>query len=367
MFASDWSDTGECHSVKNTRRQTGRIFRIAYGTPPPQRVDVATLSDSQFVELQLHPNDWFVRHARRVLQERLAEGHDLRAAVVRLQELLATHPDVTRGLRALWTLHCLSALSDDRLAALLDDPDEHIAAWAVTLLCEDYEPPSPAMRRFAALARPVGQVSQPVREVAPTSADSTPLIRLHLASALQRLPLDQRWDIAATLAARADDAADQNLPCMLWYAIEPLVTADVTRFASLAETTQMPLMRRHVVRRIAGLPGDSNGLDAIVPILSRLSDSAAQRDVLTGILQGLEGRRSVPQPASWRTAYDALSTSDDEALHELATRLALVFDDAVALSTLRSVAGDPQSPPARRVSACQRSSRAAWQGWMRRC
>ena len=30
VYVSDWSDTGECHSTRNTRRQTGRIYRISY-------------------------------------------------------------------------------------------------------------------------------------------------------------------------------------------------------------------------------------------------------------------------------------------------------------------------------------------------
>jgi hypothetical protein len=32
--------------------------------------DLARLSDAELVRLQLHKNDWFVTHARRLLQER---------------------------------------------------------------------------------------------------------------------------------------------------------------------------------------------------------------------------------------------------------------------------------------------------------
>ena len=32
------------------------------------------LSDLDLVKLQTHPNDWYVRHARRILQERFAAG-----------------------------------------------------------------------------------------------------------------------------------------------------------------------------------------------------------------------------------------------------------------------------------------------------
>ena len=40
-------------------------------------VDPATLDDASLVKLQLHKNDWHVRHARRLLQERAAAGRDL--------------------------------------------------------------------------------------------------------------------------------------------------------------------------------------------------------------------------------------------------------------------------------------------------
>jgi hypothetical protein len=40
VFVSDWSDTGECHSTKNTRRHTGRIYKIAYGTPAARKTDL---------------------------------------------------------------------------------------------------------------------------------------------------------------------------------------------------------------------------------------------------------------------------------------------------------------------------------------
>src|SRR4029077_5606041 len=64
MFVSDWSDTGECHTYKPSR-DSGRIFKISYGTPPKVHVDLAKLSDDELVTLQLHRNDWHVRQARR--------------------------------------------------------------------------------------------------------------------------------------------------------------------------------------------------------------------------------------------------------------------------------------------------------------
>ena len=52
----------------------GRIYKVTYGTPKPWTSDLAKLSDAELVQLQLHKNDWFVRKARRLLQERAAAG-----------------------------------------------------------------------------------------------------------------------------------------------------------------------------------------------------------------------------------------------------------------------------------------------------
>ena len=82
VFVLDWSDTGECHEndADGVHRETGRIFKMTYGTVhKPVVSDVSKLSDLELVRLQLHPNDWFVRQARRVLQERAASGRDMTA------------------------------------------------------------------------------------------------------------------------------------------------------------------------------------------------------------------------------------------------------------------------------------------------
>ncbi len=81
VYISDWSDNGECHNVAETDRGTGRMYKVVYGQPQPvpADLDVSKLSDSELVALQRHKNDWYVRHARRVLQERFAAGQDMTA------------------------------------------------------------------------------------------------------------------------------------------------------------------------------------------------------------------------------------------------------------------------------------------------
>ena len=74
---------------------------------------------------------------------------------------------------------------------------------------------------------------------------------MYLAAALQRLPLEQRWEIAGGLVAHAEDADDPNLPLMIWYGIEPAVAADGNRALELVLKSKIPLIRQHIVRRLA--------------------------------------------------------------------------------------------------------------------
>ncbi len=335
VFVSDWSDTGECHSVRNTRRQTGRIYKIAYGKPSDPGPNPKSLSNAELVERQLHRNDWHVRHARRLLHERAAAGDDMAQVHRQLHAMFVEQTDVPRKLRALWVLHVTGGLNDAFLVRQLDDADEYIRAWAARLLCEDGKPPSAALDRFRELA----------------AGGDSPYVRLHLASLLQRLDAKDRWSIAAALSKRAEDVDDANLPQMLWYGIEPLVDDDLGRFVALAGEARIPLVRRHIARRAAEHANSEQGLTLLAGLLGSDDDAQRQLDLLAGIQEGLAGRRSVSMPRTWPDAYAKLSRSPSEVVRERALQSALVFDDAVALQALRRQAARKTASAAARNRA----------------
>ena len=343
VFASDWSDTGECHSTRNTRRETGRIYKISYGEPrrSAANVDLASLDDAKLAELQIHRNDWFVRHARRLLHERSAAGRDMSAVHSRLHAMFVEQTAAPRKLRALWALHVTDGVDDTFLVEQLSNGSEYVRAWAARLLCEDAEPPRAALARFAALA----------------ASDDSPLVRLHLASLLQRLSIAERWPIATALASRAEDATDSNVPLMLWYGVEPLVHDDFERFAALARSARIPLLRRHITRRIASFEDPGPGLERLTDGIasSGAGDLAPSldidADIVAGMLDGLEGRRRVDMPPSWPLAYAKLSGAGRSSLRDDARRLALVFDDPAALRELRSCVTSRSSTPDERRGA----------------
>ncbi len=324
VFVSDWSDTGECHSVRNTRRETGRIFKVTYGKPNFSPVDIASLSNVELVRLQLHRNEWHVRHARRVLQERAALGKNMDRARQDLRTLFREQPEVPNKLRALWAMRVLGGTNEEFLIEQLAHESEYVRAWAIRFLCEDSKPSAIALRRFQELA----------------SEDPSPYVRLHLSSGLQRMQQGDRWVIASNLLQHAEDATDMNLPLMNWYAIEPLIDTDLQRFVNLVTESHIPLVRNHIARRVASHDTSAVGLNALSQILIDSDDPKVHVDLLSGMMHGLEGRRSVDKPANWTIAFSKLETSSNRSVRQTAIELALLFGDARALESLRKIAVD---------------------------
>jgi len=112
--------------------------------------------------------------------------------------------------------------------------------------------------------------------------DKSPLVRLYLASALQRTPAAKRWDVLAALVGHAEDASDQNLPLMVWYAAEPAVELDMTRALTLAEGSKLPRLFQFTVRRVAAV-GTQEALKTLTDRLGRTADAAERRELASGI------------------------------------------------------------------------------------
>ena len=228
VYVSDFSDTGECHHTRNTQKHTGRIYKITFGKLKPWKGDIGKLNILKLVKLQSHPNEWFARHARRVLHERQANTSVLAKA-------LKSNRSVPLRLRALWALRVTGNLDEKKLEGLLQDSSEHLRAWAIQLLCENRKPSEAARAEFARMAR----------------EDKSPLVRLYLASAMQRLPLKQRVPVLTHLLAHTEDAPDQNLPLMYWYATEPVVAADRVAAVKLLTACKVPKVRQFITHRMA--------------------------------------------------------------------------------------------------------------------
>ena len=103
------------------------------------------------------------------------------------------------------------------------------------VVCENKRPSGAVLDEFLRLAK----------------SDESPVIRLYLASAMQRLPLAKRVPVLTALLARAEDATDPNLPLMYWYAAEPVVGANRSNAIKLLTKTKIPVVRQYITRRMA--------------------------------------------------------------------------------------------------------------------
>jgi putative membrane-bound dehydrogenase-like protein len=332
VYMIDWYDRNQCHHGRQDGhdRSNGRIFKIVYGESKPVQVDLKKLSDEELVDLQLHENEWYARHARRVLQERAAAGKlgDIRNFLV---TKFATEQATQHSLRLLWTMHVTGLLGPEAALALLDDKNPDVRAWTIQCLCESGKVSDDALAKFAALAKD----------------DPSPVVRMYLASGLQRLPLAQRWDTMRNLLGHSDDATDHNLPLLYWYTAEPLAAADPAKALELTQSGHVPLVARYTVRRIASDPA---GYEALFAALTG-ADEPTQEWMLAEIVAALKVRADLKMPASWKPAFEKLIAAKNDTIRQQAEFIAVKFGDARVLPALRQTLADKKLPLPRRELA----------------
>ncbi len=321
LYALDWHDADIC-GQKVLNSETGRIFRIMPEKSGAESwedryADLSKMSDAQLVALQTSKSDWHTRRARVILQSRAAAGKLQPGTPEQLLKLYRSDSSVNIRLKALWTLHITGSLPPAVLQQSLNDKEEYIRAWAVQLLCEDKNPSGDAKRKFASMA----------------ATERSPVVRLYLASAMQRTDKETAWKIAEGLLKHEEDINDHNLPKMTWFGFEPLTKEDPARALKLASRSKIPLIAHFTARRAV----DGNALDALV---AAIADRPPMLDrLLEGMMNGMEGRTDITPPAAWAKVYASLSKRNDPTA-ALVNQVADMFGDSEAaqraLATLKN-------------------------------
>ncbi|MBD0259950.1 MAG: c-type cytochrome, partial [Cytophagales bacterium] len=338
LYVLDWHDADICgQEVLNA--QTGRIFRIAPTQSPaenwPGRYgDLKQLSDKELVALQTSKSDWHARRARVILHSRAATGKLKGGAYAGLRKLFAPGNDPDHRLRAMWALHVTGGFTGNALAAALKDPDEYVRAWAVQLLCEDRSPSPAVLAAFTQLA----------------TSDPSPVVRLYLASALQRVDREAAWGIASALVAHGEDTADHNLPKVIWFGLEPLVALNPPRALELAAGSKIPVLTQYIARRAV----DANAAEAVVAALGQQPKNRLH--LLEGMRNGLEGRTDAKPPVNWPEAYERLQRTDGP-VAQLAREVAGQFGDGEAARQALATLQNRQVPAEERRKALQALAR----------
>ncbi len=362
VFALDWSDTGECHDSTGVHRTSGRIFKITHGEPKRvEPFDLAKMSDAELVKLHTHENEWWPRQARlelirrsNVKLETVRDFLPVEERSVLLNRILSHDTNVQHQLRALWTLHSiLLPPSSHPTVGLTRHPNENIRAWALRLDTDDW-PLDTCMSQ-----RPPGSDkdsfgwsdAHALTDVA--EKDSSVLVRLTLASTLQRMKIGQRRDLAKALVAHAEDANDHNIPLMIWYGLIPLADFDPMMLVEVGAECQLPLTRRFIARRLVeDIEKNPAPVNALLTA-AQTKSAAFQSDILAGLAEGMSGWRKATKPTGWDALAASLAKSDDEALRGRVRELSVLFGDGRALDEVKRIALDGKAELGARKAALQ--------------
>jgi putative membrane-bound dehydrogenase-like protein len=332
VYVADWYDKRTAHPDPDADwdRTNGRIYKIeARGTLPVPDFDLARLSSAQLVRLLEHPNDWFVRKARRLLAERRDP-----AVVGPLRRMVQESTDDHLALEALWALVGAGGFNEELAEHTLRHRSAPIRCWAVRLL-GDEEHLSPTLgRRLVELA----------------AGEPNVMVRSQLASTARRIPPEFALPIIDHLLRHDEDAADPHLPLLLWWAVERHALAAreaVLRCFASSTTWNRPLAQQAILGRLIrryAAEGTPQALEACARLLSLAPYREGGRRMLACLEQGFQEHPPfgpLPEVLDRQLRQLRTTTPDDPALIRLLARL----NNPVAQQAALALTLDSQTSP----------------------
>lgn len=171
--------------------------------------------------------------------------------------------------------------------------------------------------------------------------DPSALVRLNLASVLQRAPVQRRGELALALLSHGEDADDPFLPSMVWFGISPLAKAEPQSLVAIARECRWPKTLRWITRSLAP---DAARLDEL---LAKARPEQIE-PVIEGMADAFKGVRKAPKPARWE---EIARSPAAVRLSERTRELSVVFGDGRALDEVRRIALDSEADISARESA----------------
>ena len=302
VYMIDWSDTGECHDHTGVHRTSGRIYKIEFsGTES----DVASFSKPMCLS---------------------GDG------------LL---PKIWKGFQS-------GELEQADLFEYLNDNDEHVRVAALRLLTDHwpFDTVRGPLKHFEYPDEP--QTLAKLTQLA--SGDPSGLVQLALASTLQRLPIQQRPQLAAKLLQQERFAGDRSFPSMVWYGLTPLVEEAPDVLARLAVNCRLPTTMRWMARALAAnSKSHPQSFDRLLASALRF-DKSMQESVLRGIEAAFEGWLDADKPEHWSEFESCAAAKENP---ELVRKLSLLFGNQRALDEMREIVHDPKRSLKTRQSALE--------------
>ena len=330
IYGLDWSDTGECHDHTGVHRTSGRIYKFFHGKNPVADLSALQRAVREPEVVLRHPNAWFARQWLGALSQPRPTHHKKTIQVC--EKIMSDQKEpASLRLRALWGLH---AMGEARPESLLDDPDEHVRTWAIRLLSDEW--PIDTLFGPRKNLLPKGNPDLEKKFVQLAKSDPSGLVRLALASTLQRLPVSNRGKLGKALAARPEDAEDHNLPRMVWYGITPMAEDDPDGLLEVAGSSSWPNLRAWVARAITERSGERpEGLEGLLELAGEQPDRA--ESILSGIERAVRGMKKIEMPKGWRQVTAKIGVSP------LALKLSVLFGDKEATVRMEKVVADDKA------------------------
>jgi len=244
IYICDWYDQQVNH-VHNQEGKidssNGRIYRLKRKAAKPGRpFDLNKLSSSQLVELLAHTNKWFRQTALRLLADRRDQ-----TIIPQLTQALSRTGQIS--LEALWAINLTGAMksqpSDRRglteamALTALGHSDPQVRLWTVRLLCDENKVSPAIAQRLIRLAE--SEVNLEARN--------------QLACSARRLPASDCLPIIRNLLEHDEDATDNRMPLLLWWAIEAKAESARAEVLKLFESSPLwnrPLVQQHILERL---------------------------------------------------------------------------------------------------------------------
>ena len=235
LYIADWYD-GQVNHYRNNEGQidkdNGRIYRLqTKGAKPAKVIDFGRLSTPALVDQLASPSRTVRQTALRLVGDRKD-----RSMVPRLTKMINDHAGQL-ALESLWALNLCGGFNEETALQTIEHKDPQVRWWTVRLLGDT--------------AKVSPKISARLAEIAATETNLE--ARGQLASTARRLPAKDALPIVRNLLTHDEDADDNRLPLLLWWAIESKAETDreaVLQLFSEPALWRRPLVQKHLLERV---------------------------------------------------------------------------------------------------------------------
>ncbi len=284
IYICDWYDQQVNHFRNHEGKidqSNGRIYRLKMkDAKTAHNRDLAKLSSRELVDLLLNKNRWIRQTALRLLADRRDPS---------IMSALEKNILKSRGqfaLESLWALNLCQGLNEAIALKMLDHQDPLVREWTTRLICDDGNVSTPVSEKLVRIAR----------------VETDLEVRNQLAESARRLPAAQCLAIVRELLFHDEDAKDNRMPLLLWWAIESKCESNREEVIHLFEEPSLwkrPIAEQHLLSRVMqrfAQEGSRKDLFACAQLLD-LSPSAEQTQrLMAGFEAGFKGRSMAGLP-----------------------------------------------------------------------